>query len=72
MQICNVTINVGDAAKCKYPMNGNRNILKDRNIKRVEATGTGPMGKYLKVELEDGTFRTFSERRIVDLELVKS
>lgn len=64
MLICNV--NVGDSISCLYPMNGNRNILKARKG-FVEAKGTGPKGDYVKVQLTDGTYRTFSAKRMVDV-----
>lgn len=64
MLVCNV--NVGDSISCLYPKNGNRNVLANRAGK-VEAKGVGPKGDYIKVQLTDGTYRTFSAKRIVDL-----
>lgn len=69
MLIANVT--VGDRISCLYPRNGNRNVLANREG-FVEAKGTGPAGDYLKVQLNDGTYRTLSTKRIVDLEVIKA
>jgi hypothetical protein len=69
MLVCDV--NVGDRISCLYPRNGNRNVLANREG-FVEAKGTGPSGEYVKVQLTDGTYRTFSTKRIVDLEKVAS
>lgn len=67
MLVCNVS--VGDRISCLYPKNGYRNILASREG-LVESTGTGPNGEYVKVQLNDGTYRTFSSKRIVDLKIV--
>jgi hypothetical protein len=67
MLVCNV--NVGDRISCLYPKNGNRNVLANREG-YIEAKGNGPAGEYVKVQLTDGTYRTFSTKRIVDLKLV--
>jgi hypothetical protein len=69
MLVCDV--NVGDKCVCLYPRNGNRNVLANREF-FVEAKGTGPSGDYIKAQLTDGTYRTFSTKRIVDLEKVAS
>lgn len=67
MLVCNV--NIGDRISCLYPRNGNRNVLANREG-LVESKGTGPAGEYVRVQLTDGTYRTFSTKRIVDLELL--
>lgn len=68
MQICNVPVNA--CITCKYPVHGNRNILKNREG-RIEAVGKNKFGEeYIKVQLTNGTFRTFSANRIVNLQVV--
>lgn len=67
MLVCDV--NVGDKCTCLYPRKGNTNILANREF-FVEKKGTGPNGEYVKAQLTDGTYRTFSTKRIVDLQVV--
>jgi hypothetical protein len=43
--------------RCKYPLHGNRNILKF-HTGRIERVGTGPNGKYAVVRAMDNTVRT--------------
>jgi len=67
MLVCDV--NVGDKCTCLYPKNGNRNVLVNREF-FVESKGNGPAGEYVKAQLVDGTYRTFSTKRIVDLQVI--
>jgi hypothetical protein len=67
MLVCNV--NIGDRVSLLYPRNGTRNVLAGRDG-LVESKGNGPAGEYIRVQLNDGTYRTFSSKRIVDLKVV--
>lgn len=64
--ITSVSVNVGDQVSCKYPKNGNRNILATK-AGVVEAVGTGPAGDYFTIKMLSGQFRTLSLKRAVDL-----
>jgi hypothetical protein len=50
--------------RCKYPLHGNRNILKF-HTGRVERVGTGPNGKYAVVRAMDNTVRTLLFAKMV-------
>lgn len=56
---------VGRTLKCKYPKHGTRNILVNREG-TIEKSGTGPAGPYVVLALKDGSYRTLSQRRMVD------
>ena len=60
------TYSVGDVIKCKYPKHGNRNILVNRQGSVVQV-GIGPAGPYAKLEMVDGSARTLSENRMIDV-----
>jgi hypothetical protein len=51
--------------RCKYPLHGNRNILKF-HTGRVERVGTGPNGKYAVVRAMDNTVRTLLFTKMVE------
>ena len=51
--------------RCKYPLHGNRNILKF-HVGRVERVGTGPNGKYAVVRDMDNTVRTLLFAKMVE------
>lgn len=56
---------VGTKISLKYPKNGTRNILVSRSGV-VENSGIGPAGPYVQMRLDNGQFRTFSNKRMVD------
>lgn len=63
--IVSTVFSVGSKISLKYPMNGTRNILVCRSGV-VENSGIGPAGPYAQVRLDNGQFRTFSNKRMVD------
>jgi hypothetical protein len=50
---------------CKYPLHGNRNILK-LHVGRVERVGTGPNGKYAVVRAMNNTVRTLLFSKMIE------
>lgn len=69
-------VKVGDIITCQYPSNKCKsgNMLKNRKGK-IEVIGAGTNSKggpYIKILQEDGTYRTLSNSKIVNLQIVGS
>jgi hypothetical protein len=58
-------ITVGSSLSCKYPKNGTRNVLCQRDGK-VDNVGVGPAGPFATLQLSGGSFRTLSLSRMID------
>jgi len=56
----------GDQVNCLYPKHGSMNVLQ-RVMGEVVSVGTGPSGKYITVQSDNGVFRSLSESKIVKL-----
>ena len=63
--VTGLKITVGSSLSCKYPKNGTRNVLCQRDGK-VENVGVGPAGPFAQVALGNGQYRTLSVSRMID------
>lgn len=59
-------VNEGEFVTCLYPQHGKRNVLTQHSGE-VVAIGTGPGGRYLTIESDNGVVRSLSESKMIKL-----
>ena len=59
-------LRIGVNVDCLYQKGGNRNILKHHNG-QVKKLGYGPSGVYFTIQEKDGSYRSLSQNKTLNL-----